>query len=305
MLAFLKLIRYKNLLMVLLTMILTKYALIDNDVFNNSWFFSNIQFTYLTLAVILITAGGYIINDIFDVETDKINRNNKVLIKTIFSKKKAIKIYFILTLMGLLLGFLMSFKFYYFFYFLIPTLFLFCYSKYLKKTPLLGNIIISLMISYVIYLTYKYHFISGCCNTFSVFDKLLKNVIYIYIMFSFLTTLIREIIKDIEDVNGDLKINAKTLPIVIGRKRASYVAFFFACVLLVFLTIVLKLLKDEVLFLSYGIVFILLPLLYFLFLLWNAETKKQYSRLSNLMKTIMFFGILSMLFFRFLGTSLF
>ena len=163
--AFLKLIRYKNLLMVLLTMVLTKYALIDNRFFFNNWFFSNIEFIYLALSILFITAGGYVINDVFDLKTDKINKRNKILIETVFSKKRAIKIYFILTLFGVAFGFLMSIKLYHFLYFLTPTFFLFLYSKYLKKTPLVGNIIVSIMISYVIYLTYKYHFISGCCNT--------------------------------------------------------------------------------------------------------------------------------------------
>jgi len=294
---FLKLIRYKNLLMVLLTMVLTKYALIDNSLFLNNWFFSNLQFTYLALSILFITAGGYVINDVLDVETDKINRENKILIDTIFSKKKAIRIYFTLTLFGLVLGLLMSFKLPHFLYFFIPTVFLFLYSKYLKKTPLLGNIIISIMISYVIFLTYKYHFISGCCNTFSFFDKPLRNTIYIYILFSFLTTLIREIIKDIEDINGDLKMNAKTLPILIGRKRASKVAFFFSSVLLVFLLIILQIIKSEILLLVYGILFLLLPLLYFLYKLWFSKSKKDYSKLSNQMKVIMLFGILSMLLF--------
>ena len=89
------------------------------------------------------------------------------------------------------------------------------------------------------------------------------------------------------------------MPIIIGRKRASKVAFFFTCILLVFLFIVLQFLKNDYLFLGYGIIFILLPLLYFMYKLWSAETKKDFSKLSSLMKVIMFLGILSMLLFKF------
>ena len=121
----------------------------------------------------------------------------------------------------------------------------------------------------------------------------------IYISFSVLTNVIREIIKDIEDINGDLKIKAKTLPIVLGRKRASKVAFFFSAVLLVVLLVVLQSLKEEYLLLFYGLIFILLPLLYFMYKLWISKTKKDFSKLSNLMKLIMLFGILSMILFKF------
>ena len=164
----------------------------------------------------------------------------------------------------------------------------------------MGNILISLMISYVILLNYNYHFIANCCNTFSDFDKPLRNTIYIYIFFSFATTLIREIIKDIEDINGDLKIKAKTLPIVIGRKRASHVAFFFSCILLLFLFFVVQFIRNETIFLIYTFFFILLPLLYFMYKLWFSNSKKDFSELSSTMKSIMFFGILSMLLFKFI-----
>ena len=125
----------------------------------------------------------------------------------------------------------------------------------------------------------------------------IDTIVLTYAFFSFITTFIREIIKDIEDVNGDLKIDSQTLPILIGRKRASKVAFFFSAILLVFLLVILQCIKDEMMFLGYGIIFILLPLLYFLYKLWFSKSKKDFSTLSNLMKVIMLFGILSMLLF--------
>ncbi len=298
--AFLKLIRYKNLFMVLLTMVLTKYALMESGVFIQNFFFNNLQFTYLSSSILFITAGGYIINDIFDLRTDKINKPNKVIIDRFITTKSALKAYYIITSLGLLLGFLMSYKWYHLGLFLVPTIVLFLYSKYFKKKMFLGNVIISLLIAYSIYLIYKYHFITQCCYEYSIFEEPLKNTIFVYIIFSFITTLIREIIKDIEDINGDLKIKAKTLPIVIGRKRASHVAFFFSSILLIFLLLVLQFIRSEYLFLGYGIIFLLLPLLYFMYKLWFAETKKDFSSLSNQMKIIMLFGILSMLLFKFI-----
>ena len=303
--AFLKLIRYKNLLMVLLTMILTKYALL------NSIFIQiperDYEFIILTISVLFITAGGYIINDIYDIEIDKINKPNKVFINNSISKKNAWKVYLILTFIGLLLGLYLSF-----FqgsktnsiYFPLIIIILFMYSKYLKKTFLLGNLAVSYCLSMVIYITYIF-----TSEDIIYSESLKKYVVYkinhqdilgpilIYSLFAFLTTFIREIIKDIEDINGDLKLKAKTLPIVIGRNRAAMVTIFFVVILLIIIIIILPLFQNDMVFLSYILLFIILPLLYFLFKLLSAESKNDFSKLSSLMKVIMLFGILSMLLF--------
>ncbi|KGL63596.1 geranylgeranylglycerol-phosphate geranylgeranyltransferase [Polaribacter sp. Hel1_85] len=292
--------------MVLLTMILTKYALLYSFITNS--FLTHFEFSILTLSVLLITAGGYIINDIYDVEADRLNKPNKVFIDVIISKKNAWRSYFLLTFIGLFLSVFLSFYkdlSYFSFVFIFTSFGLFLYSKYLKKLPLLGNFIISVFIAFVIYLVYLYDF--KYIEFWKLTHKEAENsvlflhvwiTVILYAAFSFLTTLIREIIKDIEDINGDLKIKAKTLPIIIGRKRASKVAFFFSAVLLLFLLIILQYIKKDRLLLIYGIVFILLPLLYFMCKLWFSKSKKAFSELSNLMKVIMLFGILSMLLFR-------
>ena len=86
MISFFQLIRYKNLLMVLLTMILTKYALINSFISDPS--LTSIDFIILSLSILFITAGGYIINDLYDIEADTINKPLKVYISKSISKKK-------------------------------------------------------------------------------------------------------------------------------------------------------------------------------------------------------------------------
>ncbi len=318
---FLRLIRYKNLFMVLLTMVLTKYALIDSIFFSNISFknytlihttysgitLTHYQFTLLTFSVLLITAGGYIINDIFDIDTDKINKPTKVFIGDSISRKNAWFLYALTSILGLFLSIYVSItteNTEYIFIFLGTILVLFLYSKYLKKTLLFGNLVVSILLGLVIFITVLFNEPNAhSSNLLEVISNLstsfhLLATAIIYIIFSILTNFIREIIKDIEDVNGDLKIKAKTLPILIGRKRASKVAFFFSAILLVFLLIVLQSLKEDYLLLGYGIVFILLPFLYFMYKLWISETKKDFSILSSLMKIVMLFGILSMVLFK-------
>jgi 4-hydroxybenzoate polyprenyltransferase len=108
MIPFLQLIRYKNLFMVLLTMVLTKYALIHSFIEKSN--LSNLEFCLLSLSVLLITAGGYIINDVFDIEADRINKPKKVFIDVSISKKKAFYIYLILSFTGLFTGIYISFS---------------------------------------------------------------------------------------------------------------------------------------------------------------------------------------------------
>ncbi|WP_299052555.1 geranylgeranylglycerol-phosphate geranylgeranyltransferase [uncultured Polaribacter sp.] len=300
MISFLKLIRYKNLLMVLLTMVLTKYALINS--FISVAHLTHLEFFILTFSILLITASGYIINDIFDIETDKINKPDKVFITVSISKKKAYFFYYLFNFIGLFLAIILSFYKempFYSFIFIGTIVGLYYYSKILKKIPLVGNLLISSFISLVIFIVYWYHFLSApmLISGHSMLHTNLYNVIFYYALFAFITTLIREIIKDIEDVNGDLKITANTLPIFIGKKRAAKVAFFFSCFLLLFLTLIIKEVKKSTFFLTYSSIFIIVPLVYFMYLLLIAKTKKEYATVSKLLKTIMFFGILSMLLF--------
>ena len=294
---FLRLIRYKNLLMVLLTMFLTKYALIDSQIQPPS--FSNFHFFLLSVSVSFITIGGYLINDIFDRDTDAINAPNRLYIGQIISLKKVKYSYLFVSLLGFLLGFYLSIitdLLYLIWLYFFCVFSLFFYSYYFKKSILLGNILVSILCSLTILLTYLFHK-KSLTGSF-VEETSLYTLVIGYSIFAFLTTLIREIIKDIEDVQGDLKIKATTLPIVIGRKRAAQVAFLFSCILLIFLFLILQLYRTKYLFLGYGILFILIPLLYFMSKLWFSESKKDFSKLSTLLKIIMLLGIISMLLFK-------
>ena len=294
---FLRLIRYKNLFMVLLTMFLTKYALIDSQITTISLSYFN--FSLLSVSVLLIAIGGYLINDVFDINTDVINKPNKVYVDQILSFKKAIYLSILLSLIGFLLGTYLSIitnSYCLIGVFLFCIFSLFFYSFYLKKRILVGNILVSILCSSTILLTYFFHLKAA---TYSLlFKASLYHTILGYVFFAFLTTLIREIIKDIEDVDGDINIKATTLPIVIGRKRTSKVAFFFSCILLVFLFLSILSFRTNYLFFGYGILFIMIPFVYFMSKLWFSESKNDFSKLSVLLKIIMLLGIISMLLFK-------
>jgi 4-hydroxybenzoate polyprenyltransferase len=300
MISFFQLIRYKNLLMVLLTMILTKYALINSFISDPS--LTSIDFIILSLSILCITAGGYIINDLYDIEADTINKPLKVYISKSISKKNAWFIYLLSSTLGVSLGIYLSIIKnidFLSFYFIGTTLLLFLYSVLLKKQVFIGNLCISLLVALPIYLLYKFDSnnitISNILQYF-----LLSKAIFYYMFFAFLTTMIREIIKDIEDINGDYIVKLKTLPILIGKTRARNISIFLSVVLLLFLFLV-----SSNYFISnkyfLGIIMLMLStvVVYFIFKSWIATTKKQFQYLSNLMKLIMFIGILSMALFKF------
>ena len=300
MISFFQLIRYKNLLMVLLTMILTKYALINSFISDPS--LTSIDFIILSLSILCITAGGYIINDLFDIEADTINKPLKVYISKSISKKNAWVIYLLSSTLGVILGIYLSViknSDFLSFYFIGTTLLLFLYSVLLKKLVFIGNLCISLLVALPIYLLYKFD-----SNNITISNILqyffLSIAIFYYMFFAFLTTMIREIIKDIEDINGDYMVKLKTLPILIGKTRARNISIFLSIVLLLFLFLV-----SSNYFISnkyfLGIIMLMLStvVVYFIFKSWTATTKKQFQYLSNLMKLIMFIGILSMALFKF------
>jgi 4-hydroxybenzoate polyprenyltransferase len=307
MISFFKLIRYKNLLMVLGTMVLTKYALIHSFVAQSC--LTSLEFSILALSVVFITAGGYLINDIFDVDVDKINKPNKVFIGYSIALKNAWFFYFFFTFCGLILGVFLSFYVglaHFSAIFICTSFSLFLYAYYFKKKLLIGNLLISFCVSLTIYIVYLFDFKYIPLSSFSIDEQtnsmLHFNVwlsISVYLLISFVSTLSREIIKDMEDLNGDYAKGMKTLPIVFGRKTASNLAFFFAFILFLGLFISVRYVYSMNLYNMYPFVFILLPLLYFLYKLWISKTKKDYHFLSNLMKVIMLFGILSMLLFQF------
>ena len=154
---FLRLMRYKNLLMVLLTLLLTKYLLLDSIIPRNH--FSLLHFTIFSLSVLFISAFGYLINDYFDIEADLINKPSKVYVTRIISKKNALKISIALAFIGLTLGSIVSYlasKIALVLFYVFVIIGLYLYSSYLKKVAILGNILIALLCALPIFLLYVF-----------------------------------------------------------------------------------------------------------------------------------------------------
>lgn len=300
MISFLHLIRYKNLLMVFFSMFLTKYFLIES--FISTPLLSDIDFIILTTSILLITMGGYLINDIYDIESDKINKPGKVYISTIISIKSGLFLYFLTSITGLILGFYLSINKnlnHLSGFFIVTVILLFIYTKILKKLPLIGNIIVALLVSLPIFLVYEFD--HSMISIKDIFDNLfLSIIIFFYLSFAFLTTLIREIIKDLQDIKGDNKFKLKTLPIMIGNKRTiNFVVFLsFLLQLLLLLVLIDSFKNDYYLVLIFSITLSLL-VAYLIYKLRVPFKNNPYQLLSSLMKIIMLVGVLSMTIFKF------
>jgi len=300
MISILHLIRYKNLLMVFLSMFLTKYFLIES--FISSPLLSDIDFIILTISILLITMGGYLINDIYDIESDKINKPDKVYITTIISIKNGQFLYFLTSITGLILGLYLSVNKnlnHLSGYFIVTVIILFVYTKILKKLPLIGNVIVALLVSLPIFLVYEFD--HSMISIKDIFDNLfLSIIIFFYLLFAFLTTLIREIIKDLQDIKGDNKLKLKTLPIMIGKKRTINFLIFLSFLLqLLLLMVLIDSFKNDQYLILFFLITLSLLVVYLIYKLRVPFKNNQYQLLSSLMKIIMLVGVLSMTVFKF------
>lgn len=288
---FFQLVRYKNLLLLAFMQLLFSFVIISNKGISS---FDFSKLILLILSTILLAAAGNVINDFFDIAVDKINKPHKVLVGTIISKKNTLLLYYCLTFFGFISGFVLAYicnKLIYSFIFIGISIVLYWYSKSFKKIALLGNFIVSFFIALSIVMLVI--FPSFDFKIFKTFPFLLYSL-FAYASFAFLLNFIREIVKDIEDIDGDFSQNMKTLPILIGRKRVKSFVFYLSFIPFMFVVFLISYI-NQLLFSVYSLIFIVIPLGYFIFQIKEVKSKRKLHQLSTLLKLIMFFGILSII----------
>lgn len=303
MISILNLIRWKNLLLIAIVQILIKYALLEQ--FEVVRFTLNdFGFSLLVLATICIAAAGNIINDIYDIDTDLVNKPNKVIVGKSVSEKTAFNLYILLTVIGVGLGFYISnlvgrsgFSA----IFVIISALLYIYATYLKQTTLIGNILISFLVAMSLIIVGLFELLPVITEQNRETQLTFFKIIFDYSIFAFMINFLREMVKDIEDINGDYKAEMKTLPIVIGRERALKVVFVLSLIPLFAVSYyIITYLYKHYVAVGYFLIFIVAPILYFTIKSFSAETKKEISFLSVLLKFIMFFGVMSILLYPFI-----
>jgi 4-hydroxybenzoate polyprenyltransferase len=297
----LTLIRWKNLLLIALIQVLIKYALFQP--FNVDVTLNGFGFSLLVIATLCIAAAGNIINDIYDVDTDLINKPKKVIVGKSISEPKAFNLFLVLTIIGVCIGFYLSNlieKAGFAAIFIFTSALLYLYSSSLKQTILIGNIIVSVLVALSIIIVGLFDLLPVITPENQQTQLTMFKILIDYALFAFVINLLREIIKDIEDIEGDTKAKMRTLPIVIGKNLTTKVLFVFSLVFLFSLIyyIITYLYKYQVA-VGYFLLFIIGPLLYFTIKIFNAKSKKELHHLSNVLKLIMLFGVLSLFFYKY------
>jgi len=298
----LKLVRYQNLLLIIATQYLIKYAVFKS--FGIDITLSDFGFFLLCFSTVCIAAAGNIINDVYDVETDRINKTKKQIIGSKISVKAAQTGYMILSILGVGIGFYLSNligKPGFSAIFIIISALLYLYATYLKQLLIIGNLIISSLVAMVIIIVGLFDLFPAITPANQLTQSIIFSILLDYALFAFLLNWLREMVKDQIDITGDYNTGRNSLPIAIGAERANKVIFLVG---IIPLTLVIFYIYDylfENLFLVlYALLFVVAPLLYFLINLISAKTKAQYSNLSALLKIIMVFGLLSIGLYQFI-----
>ncbi|AYN03634.1 MULTISPECIES: geranylgeranylglycerol-phosphate geranylgeranyltransferase [unclassified Flavobacterium] len=296
---YLKLIRYQNLLMLAFMQLLFRYGFLKLQ--NIPLALAHWQYALLVLSTVLIAAAGYVINNIFDQETDLINKPADVVVGKSISETAAYNIYVALNISGVAIGFYLSnviMRPGFATIFILVAASLYFYATTLKQIMILGNIIVALLLSFSV-------IIIGVFDIFPATDAenraqmaSMFSILFDYAVFAFMINFMREIVKDIEDVNGDYNQGMNTLPIAIGTSRTAKIVFALSIIPVVFLLIYINnyfVAYNLYIATLYAFIFVLAPLLYFIAKITTAKTKKEFHNLSSILKWILFFGILSIL----------
>ncbi len=315
--AFLKLIRWPNLVFIAITQLLFYYAFIypyyDQPAYNNKHLFTPGLLFLLITASVLIAAAGYIINDYFDLNIDKINKPGKLVIEKTIRRRWAILWHLLFSSAGILISLYISYRIGNWllgFFNTLTVLLLWFYSTTFKKKLLVGNVIISILTSWVILALYvsEMQFTLVFSSTeimHQLYIRQLFKISILYSGFAFIISLIREVVKDIEDIEGDRAGGCRTMPIAWGIPVSKVFVATWLVVLISALVIILfyVLQLRWWWFAIYSVVFIILPLVSMLPDLYKANIAGHYHRISSRLKWVMLAGILSMMLFRFYHTK--
>jgi 4-hydroxybenzoate polyprenyltransferase len=307
--AFFKLVRWPNLLITALTMCLVWHCIMGLP--------STLAFTLLVIAMVMIQAGGYVINDIFDMEIDAINKPGKRIVGEIFTERQTNLYYIVLTIIGLGCGLAASImahgkNFYTVFAALILlACFLYSYSSRYKRELVIGNLIVSLSVAFAVFLPWLFQILSMLGDEAMLLEnqewmRMTLHIVLIYTVFAFSMTLIREIVKDMEDMEGDGRFHCHTIPVVWGVKTAQIIVMVLS--LLAFIMIIYAKeylygfgLKTTSYLLNASGVFMFMMVFggsIFGMLDASFRTAKQFRMQSIAMKISMLIGVLSIIFIK-------
>jgi len=297
MISFLKLVRYQNLLLLAFMQLLFRYGFLkwqDVPLSLADW-----QYVLLVLSTICIAAGGYVINDIVDQETDLENKPDRVIVGNRITELTAYNLYLALNIAGVGIGFYLSnviLKPGFATVFILIAALLYIYATSLKQMLLVGNIVVALLLSFSVLLIGIFDLYPATYEGNQKEMALLFSILIDYAIFAFIINVLREMTKDLEDVNGDYNQAMSTLPIVLGVERTTKLVFFLSFIpILILLYYTNEYFASNKLYLTtiYILLTVVGPLFYFSLKIWNAKSPNDFRHLSMVLKWVLFFGIIS------------
>ncbi len=255
------------------------------------------SFVMLVLATVFITAGGYVINDYFDRKIDRVNKPGNQIVGALIYPRHAMAYHMVFTILGVILGTWVALKageLYLSLVFFIVSGLLWFYSTSYKHELLLGNVMVALLTSLVpfIVLLFELPMLARAygTNINYVLPVLMKWVLG-FSLFAFLVNLIREIVKDSEDFEGDQAYGKKTIPVVWGMGAARSISLLLIALTVALFVIAWIMFVPDFTSLVYFVVFIILPLVVTAILLVRETGTQAYHRASLWLKLIMLTGL--------------
>lgn len=303
--AIFRLVRWQNLLIIAAIFYFTRHFIIEplyqfeklNLTIDNTSFF------FFVLGYLLLTAGGYAINDYYDIGIDEINRPNKVILRKYLPLSTGLYIYIILTVSGFIISAAVIFALdihKLLFVLLIVTFLYWFYTTKYKREFLSGNLAVAFLAALAVGIVWLYEFFASVQKVnFPVLHiKSITIVTLTYSAFAFILTLVREIVKDVTDMKGDAAFQCQTIPLRFGIAKTKRILIFIlsgAIVLMIYILTVLM--EKKLMLLFYYSLFLLAFMIYIAYLILKARNDEDFKAISSALKVLFIAGVLSMQLF--------
>lgn len=302
--AYLRLFRWQNLIVIILAMVLVRYYLIRPLLISEGY---DLQmpfwiFCCLVISILLLAAAGYVINDYFDIRIDQLNKGEDIILDRYIPVTYAIPLHAVMTASGIGLGLMVSImtgNFKLVFIHLLAGLLLWLYSARYKRKPFWGNMVVAFLSALVLGVSWLFEVFAMTRNGVVLLNRAeynwVSDSIIFLAAFAFLVTLIREMIKDVEDMEGDKRYGCRTLPVVIGIPAVRWI-----CVSLTILSMAgllwvqIHLYGTNYKLTSFYFAIIQFMMAYMIYKTIVAKEKDDYDSVSQLARIIMVAGILSL-----------
>jgi 4-hydroxybenzoate polyprenyltransferase len=272
-----RLVRMTNLIIIVITQYFTRILLIGP---RHEWKSIVMDPTMFLLSVstVCIAAAGYIINDYFDIKIDIVNKPERVVVGRYLKRRWAMGAHQVLNILGALIGLYVS-PWIFLINILCITL-LWFYSERYKRLPFIGNFIVASLTGMTLLML-------------TILFPANRDLVFIYAIFSFFISMIREIVKDMEDMKGDAAHGCRTIPIIWGIAKTKKFLYVWIVLLILTMFVMASSLKNPTLLFLF--VILLIPIGMLTFVLFRADTRRNFRKLSSLCKLIMLLGLLTMI----------